>query len=167
MGRSRRIFLLLVVWVAIQWLTCVIPVRMFRNDYLRCLHDPTCRGQDVASEWDRRRAWASIACAQFIQPIGSAILIGSLTSSRSWQSHVGKAIGLGLVMVVISSVVGLLIYDHYPRPSYWSQGNTVLEAYFIFPLFPLLSAILGGLVSGTLAWKWLFAKQKNSDSVPS
>jgi hypothetical protein len=86
-------------------------------------------------------------------PIGSAILIGSLTRSRSWQSHVGKAIGLGLVMVAISSVVGLLIYDHYPRPSYWSQGNTALEAYFIFPLFPLLSAILGGLVSGTLWWR--------------
>jgi MFS family permease len=134
-------------------------VKRFRTEYLRCQTDLTCKGHDIATEWDTERAYASVASGQLVQPVSSALLFGLIRKKSTGPGlRIAKAIGMGILAAALSGVCVLFIYDHYPRPLYSTldvSGAFVLGYYFIFPVFPLASALLGGLVCGLIDWKSL------------
>jgi|ERR1700674_2407436 len=69
--------------------------------------------------------------------------------------HVAKAIGLGILGAAMSGVCALLIYDHYPRPGYWTLDLSevlIFAYYFVLPIFSFASALLGGLACGRIQW---------------
>ena len=94
---APRVILLICGWLCVQWLVCFVPVRTFRNAYVSCQHDPSCRGHDVAREWDTRRTYAAILWSQFAQPVGSALLLSLTRTSRSRRRHLFKAVAFGLL----------------------------------------------------------------------
>ena len=163
---APRVILLICAWLCVQWLVGFVPVRTFRNAYVSCQHDPSCRGHDVAREWDTRRTYAAILWSQFAQPVGSALLLSLTRTSRSRRRHLLKAVAFGLLGGALGGITGLLVYDYFPRPGYWSAGNVLLEGYFVFPLFPILSAVAGGLSCGILDWKMWVSQESTSGDPP-
>jgi hypothetical protein len=157
--RSRTLKLIL-LWMAVQWLIGLAPVLLFRQSYIRCQRDASCRS-DTALLWDNWRAYVAVMCVQLIQPIASGLLVATVKFGKDRRRHLAKAAGIGVALAVITSILGLTIYQHYPRPQYWSLGNPLLEAYFIFPVFQVLSGVLGGVICGAFDWRSLM-KQKSS-----
>jgi hypothetical protein len=155
----------LLTYVVIQWLACIAPVIMFHNRKVACQSDPACRIHDTATLWNTRRAYAAVMWSQFIQPMGSSLAVVLVKPGKSRRSHIARAIGIGLVVMVVTCVLGLRIYDHYPRPRYWSPGDTLLEAYFIFPVFPILSAVIGGAVFGAIDWRFWIGRKVHQGSI--
>jgi hypothetical protein len=160
----ERLLLLILLWGLIQTLTGLWFVTTLRTDYIRCQADPTCKDRDTATEWDSRRAYVSVAFGQPIQAIGSALLLSLIERSKTRKGHITKAIGIGVLMAASAGLCVLLIYSYYPRPYYWTldfKEALVLGYYFIFPIFPLASALLGGFSCGLLHWKVLAQSQDN------
>lgn len=150
------LLLLAIVWCAIQVVTAIWGVGTFRNDYVRCQTDTTCKDRVIAREWDTKRGYAAVGWAQPLQPLFSALLFGLVRKrSTSRGVHVAKAIGLGILGAAMSGVCALLIYDHYPRPGYWTLDLSevlIFAYYFVLPIFPLASALLGGFACGRIQW---------------
>jgi len=159
-----RVPALIFLWILIQWITCFFPVAVFRNNYLQCQTDQACRENHKATLWDGKRAYSAIFWAQWIQPMVSWALLFAITKHSNRRRHLWKAVAIGLVAVAVTSIVGLFIYDHYPRPQYWSMGDMLLEAYFVYPVFPILSAILGGIACGTVDWRMSVGRQTEVQS---
>ncbi len=143
---------LLLIWLAIQWVVCFLPVLVVYRSYRECENSPSCRVH-LAEEWDARRSLAAVVWVQFIQPIGSALLFSLVPASESRPKHIAKGIGIGLAAMIVGCLTGWLIYTYYPRPGYWSLGNIAVEVYLTIPVIQALSALIGGTVCGLVDGK--------------
>jgi len=115
--------------------------------------------------WDTWRAYVAIMCVQFIQPIASGVLLAVMKPAKERLRRLVKATAIGVVVAVMTSILGLVIYQHYPRPQYWSSGNLLLEAYFVFPVFPVVSGVAGGIICGAFDWRnFIRAQSKPRDT---
>ena len=146
--------ILLIVWIAIQWVACLLPFVLVRRSYVQCQQNTACRDKDKAMLWDTRRGYVAVLAAQFIQPIASVLLLDLLKSSKTRGGHVAKAVGVGLAAAVFTCLIAFYLYQHYPRPGYWSLGNMTVEVYLTVPIFQAVSAIGGGIAVGFLDWRF-------------
>jgi hypothetical protein len=157
----NRLAKLALFWTLIQAVFGLWVVLKLRADYLRCETDLPCTNHQFVKEWEPRRAYVSLAWGQVIQPLGSALLLGFLRKSRHRAVHVLKAVGIGVVMAAVAGGAVMLIYLYYPRPVRWDfdlTGALVFGYYFILPILPLASALLGGIACGLMHWKMLSEK---------
>jgi hypothetical protein len=158
---SHPLAKLALVWMLIQAVPGLWVVWKLRADYLRCQTDVPCTNRQFVKEWEPRHAYVSMAWGQVIQPLGSALLLGLVKKSRTRGVHVLKAVGIGIVMAAVAGGAVMLLYLYYPRPVHWDMdltGTLVFGYYFIFPIFPLASAVIGGIACGMIHWKLLLEK---------
>jgi hypothetical protein len=154
-SQAERLLSLVVLWCAIQALTNGVVVHHIHTSYTDCVERiNNCSFADTLS---RKIEYEAFFWGQCIQPVGSALLFGLLVKhSSSEGTHAGKAIGLGVLMIVVAGVCALLIVNFYPHPRGYppSPGAAGLLIFFLYalPILQLASAILGGFFCAVLDW---------------
>ncbi|ABF42645.1 hypothetical protein Acid345_3644 [Candidatus Koribacter versatilis Ellin345] len=144
---------LVLVWLIIEFVACSFVVLATWKTLHDCKQSP-CANEGKAMIWDARRGFAAVITITLLQPIGSAFMLSALSPGETRAGHLGKAVLVGALFVLVSSLVGWAVYSSYARPALWSLGNIFVEIFVTVPILQGLSALIGGISCGMIDWKF-------------